>query len=61
MKVLVRWRQEGETVIDCKSTEDALDKMMELIKSMDLPGFYGKCETEWATPEMLDAKIVGPS
>lgn len=58
MKVMVHWRQEGDTVVDCKSLEDGIDQAAELVARWDITE---RTDTSLSDPEMLGATIVGPS
>lgn len=60
MKCVVRFRWEGDITVDCKSTEDAAEKVVETIGYTSL---YNTSVHDYDTDpvEILDVKIVGPS
>lgn len=57
MRYIVNWRQEGQTIVEAKDEEQALDYVQESIKAMCMPGWH-KPETQWGEPLMLGCEIV---
>lgn len=57
MKFKIDWQQNGSTIVDARDEEEAKDQLTELIKGMDMPGFYSR-ETEWQEPMLLSCDVV---
>lgn len=64
MKALVRWRLEGEMVVDTNNLEAGMDRCFEVINEISDPNSVNKLNGvdnfRAEQPEILDAKIVGP-
>ena len=68
MKVLVRWRVEGDMVIDTNNLDTGCDKVHEIVTAMVSPIQVGQLGygpilqgMTSENPEIIDAKIVSGS